>query len=650
LAVAITSALHKFAPEHTVQVARSFRQALDLAAKTKPELIVVDFDPPQAGEVAFITELKRTNPRSRMLVIAPGISARLAGERGPSAAIHFVEKPFGLAEFGAAVQALLNQSVPSEALSKRGSLRDLHVADLVQLKCLARAAAVLRVETADRHIGEIHFVAGQVCHATTSQVQGAEAFAEIVSWRDVRFNEIERLADAPRTIHGPWDTLLLEALENARVAGEESAVEADAAANRERNGSKIVVVDDTEMLLIFVEDILLSWDPTLQITTAQTGIEGLAEISAAAPDLVLLDYSLPDITGGEVCRRLLSAEATARIPVVLMSGHVPEMQRVAEENPNVVAAVAKPFFSDELLTAVQKALASGPVESAAEPGSTAMVEPEPQPDPHTELPASHQHENSGNGKHAVKGVQTPSEFPAPATPFPAPPEAPAPSFLSPAPSRSLADETQAVTPAAATPLHRAAAVSAGESEVVMTLALLVTSMQFTPQFRVGTMRARPASPVAALRVESEQPHGELLVQTGFNLGPVQLDKEGRFAGVRLLPNQQPVTRPRSQSSFQIGGVAVVPADSDDRVQFTTAEATPMTVQLSANLKLTSIELSPAFDIAALILQASTRQVSVSVQTNGPTPAHVEPTALFTIGGVELDASGGVEQLILNPVD
>ena len=50
------------------------------------------------------------------------------------------------------------------------------------------------------------------------------------------------------------------------------------------------------MLLIFVEDILTTANPELQITTALSGSEGLREIERVIPDLVLLDYSLPILT------------------------------------------------------------------------------------------------------------------------------------------------------------------------------------------------------------------------------------------------------------------------------------------------------------------------------------------------------------------
>src|SRR5207237_7895140 len=94
----------------------------------------------------------------------------------------------------------------------------------------------------------------------------------------------------------------------------------------------------------------------LQITTALNASEGLREIERLSPDLVLLDYSLPDFNGDELCERLLENERTADVPVLMMSGHVPEMNATAARFPNVVATIEKPFLSDAFVDLVQRTL------------------------------------------------------------------------------------------------------------------------------------------------------------------------------------------------------------------------------------------------------------------------------------------------------
>ena len=114
--------------------------------------------------------------------------------------------------------------------------------------------------------------------------------------------EAARSASAPRTIHGPWAVVFLEAWRRAELSQPPSILPSEEA--RPKTGKKIVVIDDTEMLLVFVEDVLATVDPNLQITTALDGVSGIKEIERVIPDLVLLDYSLPDLDGDEVCRRL----------------------------------------------------------------------------------------------------------------------------------------------------------------------------------------------------------------------------------------------------------------------------------------------------------------------------------------------------------
>ncbi|MEP6604357.1 MAG: response regulator, partial [Spartobacteria bacterium] len=143
-------------------------------------------------------------------------------------------------------------------------------------------------------------------------------------------------------------------------------------------GKKLVVIDDTEMLLIFVEDTLAIADKELQITTASNGVAGVKQVEDVLPDLVLLDYSLPDINGDEVCRRLLQNKKTAGVPVLMMSGHIPQMMTVAETSDNVVGTIAKPFLSEALVALVQQTLKSG-VRPSPKPVRLAKAAPKAPP-------------------------------------------------------------------------------------------------------------------------------------------------------------------------------------------------------------------------------------------------------------------------------
>ena len=328
LSVAIQSALTKFAPHHRFHAVRSLAEARRAALEQKPELIILDFDPPHPGAIAFFGEMWGVLPETRVLLIAAGVTPELTAERGANGALQFLEKPFELVEFGAAVQALLGPWM--ETGISRGTLRDLALDDVALLALSSPRNVVVEVRADESRTGELHVRNSQITHARTTEAEGKRALVEMLSWNNPHFIENIAPESAPRTIHDPWAATLIEALREAkkpkhgRPAPAEPKVPAQPAVAPTKTGPKILIIDDTEMLLIFVEDSLALADPTLQMTTALTGLHGVKEAARIIPDLVLVDYVLPDIKGDEVCRRIGRNDSTALVPIIMMSGHVHE--------------------------------------------------------------------------------------------------------------------------------------------------------------------------------------------------------------------------------------------------------------------------------------------------------------------------------------
>ena len=292
LAAAITSALKKFAPHHVATLARSVKELEDLSSELNPELFILDVAPPWPGITNRLEELRDSHPKARGLVIGTVIPSEIAAERRLFGGLQFVEKPFDLATFGAAVQALLGPWRESEA---RGTLGALNTIDVVLLHCAAGGGVILEVRSRAR-TGEIYISSGQISHAETGKLKGDDALAEILTWPKVHFSERKLAGSNRRTIGPDWPAVIVEALREVQPEISEAARPQTQVAEP-KTGKKIVVVDDTEMLLIFVEDVLATAEPDWQITTATSGSEGLREIERVNPDLVLLDYSLPDFNG-----------------------------------------------------------------------------------------------------------------------------------------------------------------------------------------------------------------------------------------------------------------------------------------------------------------------------------------------------------------
>ena len=624
LAAAITSALKKFAPAHRVLAVDSLSEAEARVIETGPVLLIVDFDPPRPDAIEFLERIAAAKPDARFLAIASGVPSGLNSERRGPSAIQFIEKPFELSEFGAAVQALLGPWTHPGSGDSRGTLSDLKAQDLIPLQCLNLATSVLHLRCDDDRRGEIHFLDGQITHVVTGNFSGLGALHQMMRWKNVRAKETEKVVDAPRTIHGSWPQIILESLRHAATAVEEPAPPPVPVAPPEqpkpaikKTGKKIVVIDDTEMLLIFVADTLATADPDLEIVTAFTGSEGVRRTEVMLPDLVLLDYSLPDLRGDQVCERLLQNEATARVPIVMMSGHVGEMAATARKYRNVVATIEKPFMSEALVALVKETLAKGPLPAQAPP-------------------------RQGNGKKPAKkngagAINEPTAVvrpPPPPLPVAAPPP-PTPAVAEPPPA--VPTPVPAPAPVASRPLSKITSLAAANgSSVVLGLGMEVLSVQFTPRFQVGAIRARPTASTLSL-THSSAPAENLLA--GFEIGPVELDATGRIQTMRVMPTRQPAKPVQTGNQLSINEVALV--NQNASIQVTAGQSAPMTMQLIALFKVAGVELSDRFEVAQLVLQPVDTRVRVILDPKSRAASE------FETAQVRLDPSQRIAEFVLN---
>ncbi len=648
LGVAISVALQKFAPLHGVRVTHGFAEAAAIAATMRPELFVLDLDPPPSGEIEFFNQLKAQYPESRALVIAAGTSRELRAERGTGTAIQFIEKPFDLAEFGAAVQALLGPWAVVPTTGLRGTMRDLQMFDLLELECLAGGTALVQVALNGEKAGEIHFQKGQIRHAVAGTVVGLAALEEMARWSDAIFTEAELPFEVPRTIDTDWRVVLLGIIRKLDHFRRRKASSAAPPSMRPapRTGKKILVIDDTEMLLIFVADVLATADQNFQVLTAPNGAEGLRLALNERPDLILLDYSLTDTTGDKVCQRLLDDPATARIPVLMMSGHLTELTKTAQEYENVALALPKPFLSGALINAVEKLLAAGPLPSSSprvpEAEAPRPVAPPAPPIVETPVPPS----PNGHGSKADLPGPVPESAPPPvSTPPPAPqPVAPPPPASKPVapvlPSPPAEPEIAATIPPRPQPASSSpSGIVVSPTELSVTLALKIVSMQFSSSFEMESASMQPFDRIVAVKMGEKKDLSGVPLETGFRLGKIVLGSDRQIETLRLVPTRQPPQLPVPSSSFPVATSRFGQAPTDPKLQLTAPAEGAMRVRLTAQYELLSVELSVGFEVAAVLLKATPQPVLL--RNDGETAGRP-----FRVEAVQLDASSELQGLLV----
>jgi DNA-binding response OmpR family regulator len=113
--------------------------------------------------------------------------------------------------------------------------------------------------------------------------------------------------------------------------------------------SHILVVEDEVKLAQFIEQELKY--ESYVVTVANDGLAGLTSAREIQPDLILLDWMLPGISGLEICRRL--RQSGDRVPIILLTAKDEISDRVAGLDAGADDYLVKPFSLEELLARVR---------------------------------------------------------------------------------------------------------------------------------------------------------------------------------------------------------------------------------------------------------------------------------------------------------
>src|SRR3989338_10498253 len=115
---------------------------------------------------------------------------------------------------------------------------------------------------------------------------------------------------------------------------------------------KILNVDDEPLNLELLERELAAHDYIVE--SARDGEGALKKVGAFAPDLILLDYMMPDMSGLEVLKEL--RRRGHALPVVMITAHGTIERAVEAMKEGACDFITKPFDADHVVLVIQKAL------------------------------------------------------------------------------------------------------------------------------------------------------------------------------------------------------------------------------------------------------------------------------------------------------
>lgn len=142
---------------------------------------------------------------------------------------------------------------------------------------------------------------------------------------------------------------------------------------------KILVIDDSKVIRMRVKDMLP--EGNFEVIEAKNGLEGFNLIKTERPNLIMLDFLLPKMSGWEVYQAIQKRQDLKVIPLLLMSGRKEEVTEKMTEPFELFSFIEKPFDKKQLMAGIKEAMVKArkhpkiveeqpPAEAAADPSGS----------------------------------------------------------------------------------------------------------------------------------------------------------------------------------------------------------------------------------------------------------------------------------------
>lgn len=121
--------------------------------------------------------------------------------------------------------------------------------------------------------------------------------------------------------------------------------------------SKVIVIDDEPFILMMIEDKLRR--AGIQVITLRESINALPVIKKERPDLIILDWMMPELSGLDLCKMIKSDIELKDIPIFMLTAKGQDTDKQLGLKSGAIQYITKPFSPKALLEMVKKFLDRG---------------------------------------------------------------------------------------------------------------------------------------------------------------------------------------------------------------------------------------------------------------------------------------------------
>jgi len=184
-----------------------------------------------------------------------------------------------------------------------------------------------------------------------------------------------------------------------------------------------------------------------------------------------------------------------------------------------------------------------------------------------------------------------------------------------------------------------------QTAVQLSFSFEIASMQLTPAFKMGALQLRPTSKIVTMRLApSQQPQPAMNLQVNFEIAKIQ-PSGGGLGSIRLTPSQQQRPAAVGSPSFNVAGLQLVSNFEAAPLQITPTQSGQASVLVTGAFQIATVEFSPSFEIASIILNSSSK--NISVQLPGGIAEGGAP--MFEIANLQIAGTGDIGMMQVHAV-
>ncbi|MBW2058352.1 MAG: response regulator [Deltaproteobacteria bacterium] len=204
----MSKSLSRDRDKYTILIANTGREALEILEKNEVGLVITDIRLPDINGLDLLTTIKNDYPDTKVIIMTAYGSSDIQKEANKRGSLYYIEKPFEIVDIRKLILDILWKKRGFE-----GNVFDLQLTDIIQLNCLCRITAALKVKRGEQE-GVIYFSDGEIVHAECDGQIGKEALHRILKWREGKFDHERAITPPQQTIFQSWEHLLVEGMRN----------------------------------------------------------------------------------------------------------------------------------------------------------------------------------------------------------------------------------------------------------------------------------------------------------------------------------------------------------------------------------------------------------------------------------------------------